>query len=503
MYLDHYGLTEPPFRITPHTDFFFSGANRGATLEALIYAITHDEGIVKISGEVGSGKTMLCRVLMERLPDNVVIIYLANPSLSRDDILYALADELGLSISAGGRANAVLKSLQDKLVSLYGEGKQVVVLIDEAHAMPRETLEEIRLLSNLESNRHKLLQLVMFGQPELNETLSRPDMRQLRERITHNFGLEPLVRDDVSQYIEFRMRAAGYRGPSVFTPTAIKLIADTSLGLTRRINILADKALLASFAAGLHQVGPKEVKAAIRDSEFGGHQVQSRRTASLPAAAFWGGIGALGMLIAIGLWQGIPAPLVQPHPSLPTSAPPAGGPATETEAQKAAPGPLAPAPVPQASGYEMQSDHATRTDESSAHTQAPTPPPQGAVASTEASAHAKATSGNPTKTPLLAATLSASHSWLETVPANSWFIQLSVIPANQSPKAEQLLQHLTIAGLNMSEVRAYYSKLSGTARFGIIFGEFSSRKAAENAIAQLPSKILDLRPYPRQAIRLR
>ena len=141
MYLEHFGLNEPPFRITPHTDFFFEGANRGATLDALVYAITHDEGIVKVSGEVGSGKTMLCRVLMERLPDRVTIIYLANPSLSRDDILYAIADELRLDIPDNARSSVVMRALHDHLIKSYGEGRQVVVLIDEAHAMPTETLE--------------------------------------------------------------------------------------------------------------------------------------------------------------------------------------------------------------------------------------------------------------------------------------------------------------------------------------------------------------------------
>ncbi|MCB1893329.1 MAG: AAA family ATPase, partial [Rhodocyclaceae bacterium] len=267
MYLEHFGLNEAPFRITPHTDFFFQGANRGATLEALLYAITHDEGIVKVSGEVGSGKTMLCRVLMERLPDSVETIFLANPSLSRDEILFTLADELQVNL-ATNRINAVMRALQEHLIDLYAQGRQVVVLIDEAHAMPAETLEEIRLLSNLESNRHKLLQIVLFGQPELNDVLNRNEMRQLKERITHNFSLEPLVRSDVAQYVSFRMRAAGYKGPDVFSPAALKRIAAASLGLTRRINILCDKALLAAFAGNTHLITPSHVKAAIRDAEF-------------------------------------------------------------------------------------------------------------------------------------------------------------------------------------------------------------------------------------------
>src|SRR5262249_9812171 len=159
---------EAPFRITPHTEFFFSGANRGATLEALLYAITHDEGIVKVTGEVGSGKTMLCRVLVERLPKNVETIYLATPSLSRDEILHVIA-AAGQVGSRGGRVRFGVRARQEGLTKLYAWGRRVVVPIEEAHAMPLATWEGVRLLPTLEPNRHKLLQIVMFGQPELDE----------------------------------------------------------------------------------------------------------------------------------------------------------------------------------------------------------------------------------------------------------------------------------------------------------------------------------------------
>src|SRR6266496_4381819 len=253
---------EPEFDLEAQADGGPGLPSDPGTLEALLYAITHDEGIVKVSGEVGSGKTMLCRVLMERLPAAVETIYLANPSLSRDEILFAIGDELKLELEKGPR---ILRVLQEHLLRLFGEGRRVVVLIDEAHAMPDETLEEIRLLSNLESNRHKLLQIVLFGQPELDEHLDTAHMRQLKERITQSFRLEPLVRSDIERYIDFRMRAAGYRGPEVFTRQAIKLIANASQGLTRRVNILSDKALLAAFADGTHAVTAAEVKRAVRD----------------------------------------------------------------------------------------------------------------------------------------------------------------------------------------------------------------------------------------------
>ncbi len=149
MYLEHFGLNEPPFKVTPVTDFFFSGANRGEILDALVYAITDGEGIVKVSGEVGSGKTMLCRMLLDRLPTNLKAIYLANPSLSRDELLYAIADRLGLDLE-GQRVNVILQNLQNDLEAKYARGERCVVLVDEAHAMPLETLEELRLLYNLQ-----------------------------------------------------------------------------------------------------------------------------------------------------------------------------------------------------------------------------------------------------------------------------------------------------------------------------------------------------------------
>jgi len=292
LYLEHFGLNEPPFRITPHTDFFFEGADRGATLEALIYAVLHDEGIVKVSGEVGSGKTMLCRVLMERLPQHVATIYLATPSLPRDEILHAIADELDLKLSPERRSVA-LRELQEHLIEMYAAGRRVVILIDEAHAMPEETLEQVRLLSNLESNRHKLLQIVLFGQPELDETLAKPSLRQLRDRITHSFRTRPLSLPEVAKYLSFRMRAAGYRGPDVFAARAVRQIAGASGGLTRRINILADKALLAAYTENTHAVTPRHVRAAVRDSEFAPARKPLRPLLYVGAAALAGiAIGA-------------------------------------------------------------------------------------------------------------------------------------------------------------------------------------------------------------------
>ena len=313
IYLDHFGLTEAPFRITPHTDFFFDGANRGATLEALLYAITHDEGIVKVTGEVGTGKTMLCRVLMERLPENVTTVYLANPSLEPDALLRAIATDIGLPASKSQDSHGLTMLLQEYLVRLYAAGKRVVVLIDEAHAMPQESLEEVRLLSNIESSRHKLLQLVLFGQPELDEILTLNAMRPLRERITQIFRLEALRLSDISAYVNFRLKQAGQRGRSLFDEGALKLLAQHSEGLTRRVNILADKSLLAAFADGRDHVEIKHAKAAVVDANFVSISPQpwfarlTGRQSRLPIAPGWVVLVSalvLALVLAIGVAAG-------------------------------------------------------------------------------------------------------------------------------------------------------------------------------------------------------
>lgn len=295
MYLEHFGLNEQPFKITPVTEFFFSGANRKEILEALIYSISEVEGIIKVSGEVGSGKTMLCRMLLEQLPKHIEPIYLANPSLSREEMLYAIADALGLNVEHE-RIGVMMQNIQNKLESKARDGKRVVVLVDEAHAMPIDTLEELRLLYNLQVGSFKLLQLVLFGQPELNSKLDQPNMRQLKDRIVHNFNMQPLSRDILENYLMFRMRKAGYHGPNIFSPGAVKLIADASVGLMRRANVLADKSLLAAFIEDTHNIEAKHVQAAMRDSELSPNPHQASKQALY--------IGIATLLSALLVWAG-------------------------------------------------------------------------------------------------------------------------------------------------------------------------------------------------------
>ncbi len=303
MYYGFFGLSQPPFKITPDTDMFFDGGNRGAILEALIYAISQGEGIIKVTGEVGSGKTMLCRMLQTRLPQNVETVYLANPSVSRDEILHAIAFELQLAVPKDASRIEVMHQINDYLLERHAERKQVVLFVEESQSMPLSTLEEVRLLSNLETNHHKLLQIVLFGQPELDENLKLPEIRQLRERITHSFTLPPFTATDVGPYLTFRLRAAGYRGPDLFNGRVVDYISRISEGLTRRVNIIADKALLAAFADGTHNVSLRHVKAAVRDTEFASASPAAK---GLPWGYIIPGVligGAIGVVALIAYQQ--------------------------------------------------------------------------------------------------------------------------------------------------------------------------------------------------------
>ena len=512
MYLDHFGLNELPFRITPHTDFFFAGANRGATLEALLYAISHDEGIVKVTGEVGSGKTMLCRVLMERLPEHIETIYLANPSLARDEILFAVADELKVEL-ANDRPSRLMRALVEHLIALYAEGRRVVVLIDEAHAMPRETLEEIRLLSNLETNRHKLLQIVLFGQPELDDHLNTADLRQLMERITHGFCLEPLVRGDIERYIDFRMRAAGYRGPNVFSANSVRLIADASEGLTRRINILADKSLLAAFAANAHAVTVKEVRLAIRDSEFY-RAKRNWRPFALAAAGVAGGI-VIGLSVHSLLLD--PAAAGSGALSAPPQTFPADAPASLTQA---VPTPAAAAATPNKprsgvaqpaaakSAEPAPSSVASRPDPARAGSDPPVQHSPDGLAGRQNAGQRNETAGPapeaqpPTRGTLTRERFAATQEWLKTTPGDFYSIQLLTAKDSELARLEGfLLKAFEIAPRD--NFRVYSVKIEGVQCYRAAYGLYPNLEATRAAVRELPPLLAAQKPYYRSVERMR
>ncbi|HEX5804005.1 MAG TPA: AAA family ATPase [Azospira sp.] len=489
MYLEHFGLREAPFRVTPHTQFFFSGGNRGATLEALAYAITHDEGIVKVSGEVGSGKTMLCRALLERLPERVVTVYLANPSLSREEILFVIADGLGLQLP-DGRTHQLVRALQGKLTRIRAEGKQVIVLIDEAHAMPDEALEEICRLSNLELNHRKLVQFVLVGQPDLDLKLLQPGMRQLKERVTHNFALEPMNGGDVAGYLAFRLRAAGYQGPEVFTPRAIQVIARAAEGLTRRINILADKALLAAAAQGKRQIDRREAQAAVHDARFG----------PLPGSGTpprWLGIGSGGLLAALLATyyaSHVAAPdETSPLPAAIAHTAPATAPAAMPPPPPSSPSsPDAPAAVP------LPPDLARPLRPPPQLPAAPPPP----AADNGSKAVAPASATTAALGPLTRARLEASQTWLRDTPGQRYFIQLMNTDLRHAGTVEAFLATHGDR-LDSRQLRIYRSALSGRDRIGVIYGDFPTLEQATLAMNGLPDDVRQTQPFIRTVDKLR
>jgi len=311
LYLDHFSLSADPFRITPDTEFFFTGGQRGDILEGLIVAAMHDEGIVSVVGEIGMGKTMLSRMLLERLrPLASDTVYLANPVFDRDEILSAIAHDLMPEPPQGNRAH-MLAALEAVLIERYSQGRRVVVVIDEAHSMPATTLEEIRLLSNLETTQNKLLKIVLFGQPELDELLDAPQLRQVKDRISHRFELQPLKADEASAYLRFRLHKAGWTGGELFDDAALKLLVQASGGRTRRLNMLADKSLLAAYAEGVSRVGAEQVGRAVGDSlPRGRHKSLGAAYNSVRNSGHWprllpAGLGALALLaLGYGLGYG-------------------------------------------------------------------------------------------------------------------------------------------------------------------------------------------------------
>lgn len=266
MYKSHFGLRELPFGITPDTSFFFACATCQEALNTLLIATRNGEGFIKITGEVGVGKTLLCRKFMAALDKNFVTAYIPNPYLEPRTLMLALADELEIPQQKDVDQHQLLKAINHRLLVLAREGKRVVLCLDEAQAMPLETLEALRLLTNLETEKRKLLQIVMFGQPELDKKLQQEAIRQLNQRITFHYHLGPLTRDDMEFYVSHRLSIAGYTGGRLFDRGAATQLYAASGGVPRLVNVLAHKALMLSFGEGKQQVSARHVKAAAKDT---------------------------------------------------------------------------------------------------------------------------------------------------------------------------------------------------------------------------------------------
>ena len=497
MYYTHFGLTQPPFRITPNTEFFYGGGNRGPILEALLYAISQGEGIIKVTGEVGSGKTMLCSMMQARLPANVESVYLANPSVSPQEILHAIALELHLRPPRDAGHFEVMQMLNAHLLERHAAGKQVVIFVEESKSMPIATLEEIRLLSNLETAHSKLLQIVLFGQPELEDNLRQPEIRQLRERITHSFGLNPLTPVEVGDYLNFRLRAAGYRGPDLFPPPVVNAVAKASHGLTRRINLIADKALLAAFSENTHTIKLKHIQAAVRDSEF------SRYESAQPRFRF----GLASSLFAIGAGMGIA--LYALFRAFPTdSAPARDAAATAPVLPRAAESAVATPALPVAAAIEGV---VSKAPEKSA---APSPAATSSPSETNLSA-------NPQKSPIAPAQpqsetvksiasansrravsgldeyesrLAATKDWLAQGDKNLYSIQLL-----GADNPAQLKHHLNEIRkfIEINDIFVYRTVAKQKPSLTVLYGSFNDRRAALDALAKLPAALKTNRPVLR------
>jgi MSHA biogenesis protein MshM len=265
-YVTYFGLREPPFGITPDTSFFFAGRGTQEALNTLLVAITNGEGFIKITGEVGTGKTLLCRKFLGTLDSGWVSAYIPNPTLEPRALLLALAEELGVPVDAGADQHRLMKGINKCLLDLARLRKRVVLCMDECQAMPFETLEAVRLLTNLETEKRKLLHVVLFGQPELDRRLEDKSIRQLLQRISFHYTLGGMSRSEVGAYVAHRLAVAGSSQSALFSESAIETLHRGSRGVPRLVNILAHKALLLVFGEGGRSVERRHVRAAISDT---------------------------------------------------------------------------------------------------------------------------------------------------------------------------------------------------------------------------------------------
>jgi MSHA biogenesis protein MshM len=264
-YLKHFGLRELPFGITPDTSFFFACRTIQEALNTLLVAMSNGEGFIKITGEVGTGKTLLCRKFLSTLGPRWVSAYIPNPNLEPRGLELALAEELGV-VAEFAEPHRLDKQLTQRLLDIARQGKRVVLCMDETQAMPLATLETVRLLTNLETEKRKLMQVVLFGQPELDRKLASPSVRQLRQRITFHHVLKALGRNEVADYVAHRLTIAGYSGSALFSDSALKSMHRASRGVPRLVNILAHKSLLLVFGEGGRLAERRHVRAAVEDT---------------------------------------------------------------------------------------------------------------------------------------------------------------------------------------------------------------------------------------------
>lgn len=313
MYSSFFGLNEKPFSITPDPRYLFMSARHGEALAHLVYGVTESGGFVQLTGEVGTGKTTLCRtLLLNRMPSNADVAVVLNPQLSAHEFLESICEELGIApAQARGSIKALIDALNQHLLAAHAEGRRTILVVDEAQNLAPEVLEEVRLLTNLETAKQKLLQIILIGQPELRELLARTDLRQLAQRITGRYHLEPLSREETAQYIEHRLQVAGALG-EVFDAGAKRAVFRLSQGIPRLINVICDRALLGAYSQGKRQVNARLVRRAAKEVS-GEPDLKPGRRWLLPAI----GAGVL-LVFASGYWalyEPATPPEAQPSPA--------------------------------------------------------------------------------------------------------------------------------------------------------------------------------------------
>jgi MSHA biogenesis protein MshM len=267
MYLEHFKFKELPFTITPNVGFFCNLKGHQEALNTVLFSLRSGEGFIKIIGEVGAGKTLLCRKLLDSLDQDFITAYIPNPDLNPIELRKALASELELELPSLQDQHELLSLINNRLLTLHKEGKRIVLFIDEAQALPAESLETLRLLTNLETETTKLLQVVLFGQPELDERLNQSNFRQLKQRISFSYYLPLMSREDLDSYLFHRLATAGHTYSSLFTKKARDLLFQASNGVPRIVNILCHKALIAAYGRGDAQVTPKAMRLAVQDTD--------------------------------------------------------------------------------------------------------------------------------------------------------------------------------------------------------------------------------------------
>jgi general secretion pathway protein A len=330
MYTGHYNLAEPPFSIAPDPRYLYLTAQHREALAHLLYGIGVGGGFVVLTGEVGTGKTTLCRCLLEQLPEDVDLALIFNPCLDSRELVAAICDELRIAYPGPESSlKPLIDVLNRRLLETHAAGRRTIVLIDEAQNLSHEVLEQIRLLTNLETNRAKLLQIILVGQPELNVLLGSPNLRQLAQRITARYHLKPLSRAETADYIRHRLAIAGVRYP-IFTKAALGLIHRVSGGIPRRVNILCDRALLGAYSLCRYRVSRGVVARAARELQ---PPQTPRRLPRLAAAAV---LGSAAAGLAYFLWPWHPPEAVESAARLPeTPAPGPGQPASGGAAAEA------------------------------------------------------------------------------------------------------------------------------------------------------------------------